>query len=164
MRYSRRIFGATVEERFWDKVDFISGDGCWLWTGALTGGVSYGNFWTGQKNITAHRYSYQLVVGEIEKFLDHLPACPKNCVNPSHLRPATHKQNLENRSGAQSNSKSGVRGVFWNKHKGKWHARVTHDGKQYNAGFFNDIKQAEAAVLIKRKELFTHNYLDRMTP
>lgn len=44
----------------------------------------------------------------------------------------------------------------------KWAGQVTHDGKAYWVGVFEDILEAEAAVIAKRLELFTYNELDRV--
>jgi hypothetical protein len=150
-------------ERFWEKVD-RSGD-CWLWTSQLVGRREYGLFWSGQRNVLAHRFAYELLVGPISEGyeLDHRHTCPGKCVNPDHLRPVTHKQNLENRP-IFSNSKSGVRGVSWNKSSGRWIAKVGHDNKSVYVGSFKAIEDAEAAVIAKRNELFTHNDLDRVKP
>jgi hypothetical protein len=76
----------------------------------------------------------------------------------------SHKQNKENLRGASKNSKSGARGVWWHKSSNRWQARVGHDGKQVHVGYFGTIAEAEAeaAVIAKRNELFTHNDLDRL--
>lgn len=146
-------------ERFWEKVD-QSGD-CWLWTGTITQ-KGYGQFWAGDKMVYAHRYAYelreQIPVGEQ---LDHRHTCPKHCVNPEHLRPATNKQNCENRAGAYSNSKTGVRGVFWEKASGKYRVTVRHNYRKYYGGEFVTIEEAQAAAIILRSRLFTHNDIDR---
>lgn len=36
-------------------------------------------------------------------------------------------------------------------------ARVKHNGVLYSAGQYDTIAEAEAAVIAKRNELFTHN-------
>jgi len=36
-----------------------------------------------------------------------------------------------------------------------------HNGKHYQAGYFDEIADAEAAVIAMRNELFTHNTFDR---
>lgn len=105
----------TVEQRFWSHVDQT--DECWLWTAATQRG--YGCFsLSHRKRVYAHRYSWELINGPIpdDLTIDHRDTCPKNCVNPDHMRLATQKQNNENRPKFANNS-SGFRGVFW-------HARV----------------------------------------
>lgn len=153
-------------ERFWAKVDKdgpISphvGTPCWLWTGASGAGrqgAVYGLFRNGAKLVYAHRFSYELHSGPITPgvMIDHWCRISL-CVNPSHLREATNKQNQENRQGAQSTSTSGVRGVRWHAGRQRWVGEVTHNGKRYHVGYFKTIELAEAAVIAKRRELFTH--------
>src|SRR6478672_8974907 len=107
---------ASLEERFWSKVDRSAGpEGCWLWIGACDHN-GYGRFRTGGRIDYAHRVAYRLTTGSVSLELDHRRTCPKNCVNLGHLRPATRKQNMENRFGAQQNNgSSGVREVYWSK-------------------------------------------------
>lgn len=148
----------TVEERFWLHVD-RTGD-CWLWMAATING--YGQFHpTSQRTVPAHRFAYELLVGPIPPgiLLDHRHTCPKNCVNPEHLRLATKKQNAENLAQLPANNTSGVRGVRWD--RGRWKAEVGHHGATIYVGRFQTLEEAEAAVIAKRNELFTHNDLDR---
>lgn len=147
-----------MEARFWSNVNRT--DDCWLWTGELNK-QGYGRFWHDYRKDQAHRYAYELLVGPIPEGLqlDHRHTCPKNCVNPEHLRPATPKQNRENLSGPNANNKCGVRGVRW--FKGAWQGAVHHAGQKYYVGRFSTLAEAEAAVIAKRLELFTHNDADR---
>jgi hypothetical protein len=149
---------AQAEERFWKRVEIT--DGCWLWPGTRNA-KGYCQFSVDGKKIYVHRFAYELLVGPIPEGqeLDHRHTCPKNCVRPTHLRVVTHKQNNENRVGAHRDSKSGVRGVHWN--KGAWEANVCHSGKHIYVGRFKTVEEAEAAVIAKRLEVFTHNDADR---
>lgn len=83
----------TTEERFWAKV--AVGDECWTWT-ASGNGQGYGKFYASGKPVYAHRYAYELLVGRIPEglSLDHLCRNP-GCVNPDHLEPVTHAENLK---------------------------------------------------------------------
>jgi len=95
----------TVDTRFWCKVDKDTGfarEGmtpCWIWTGADDGrsttGEGYGKFKYGEKYVRAHRVAYILTHGEIAPGLSIMHMCdnPK-CVNPEHLKPGTHKENM----------------------------------------------------------------------
>lgn len=92
----------SIEQRFWQKVNkngplpenLPQLGQCWLWLG-WDNGKGYGKFDFGNKKIYAHRFSYQISIGEIPQglVLDHL--CRNRiCVNPNHLEPKTNKQNL----------------------------------------------------------------------
>jgi hypothetical protein len=60
-------------------------------------------------------------------------------------------------------SKTGVLGVSHNTNKyGKaFQTQVKVNGKAYSAGHYDTIEEAEAAVIAKRLELYTHNDYDR---
>ena len=155
-----KLPAVSVEDRFWEKV--LKTEYCWEWKQAI-GKSTYGRFSVGYKQFLAHRFSYSLVHGEIGTGIEIDHTCHnKACVNPDHLREVTHKQNLENRSGAQNNSKTGVRGVSWHSKSNKWVAQVKHNGEQIYLGLFTSLEEAESAVVSKRNELHTHNDLDRI--
>ena len=149
-------------QRFIAKVDF-SADvrECWNWTARRDRG-GYGQFWFDGRRQKAHRLAYELATGEQlgELQVDHI-CLNRACVRPDHLRAVTNKENLENRTGAQRNSLSGVRGVSWHKKGRRWHARVKHHGKQIHVGLFKTLAEAEAAVIAKRLELFSCNEIDK---
>ena len=145
----------TTEERFWEKVD-KTGE-CWLWTGYCLP-TGYGRFRHGGKLVYSHRLSYAWTNGEIPEglYIDH--RChQRNCVRPDHLRLVTHAQNHQNRRGANRDSVTGVRGVYWNKQVQKFQALVKLSGKKYSAGYYDTLEAAEAAAIAKRSELFTHD-------
>lgn len=152
----------TVEERFWSKVD-KTGE-CWLWTGACLP-TGYGAFWHEGKMVYPHRLSYAWANGEIPVGLltDH--RChDRRCVRPDHMRLVTPGQNSQNRRGATRASTTGVRGVYWSKRGRKFEARATLSGKGFYVGSFDTLEEAEAAVIAKRRELFTHDdYADWAT-
>ena len=70
--------------------------GCVVWTGSLTA-EGYGNLRIPgeDRNDYAHRVSYELHVGAIPEGLviDHL-CRNRACVNPSHLEPVPHIENV----------------------------------------------------------------------
>lgn len=148
----------TLEERFWAKVD-KSGD-CWIWKAAISDG--YGKFGWGSTSRRAHRVSFEFTFGPIPDGLDIDHRChSRACVNPEHLRAVTRKQNSEHLLGAHRDSMSGVRGVYWNASRKKWAAQVGHKGRTMYIGLYLTIEEAEAAVIAKRLELFTHNEIDK---
>lgn len=83
----------TPVERFWQKVN-VTVDGCWDWLGGA-GGKGHGAFMVDRKNVGAHRFAYELMVGAIPDgaHLDHLCRNP-SCVRPTHLEPVSLWENL----------------------------------------------------------------------
>lgn len=152
----------TTEDRFWSKVD--RGGDCWLWMASVGKRDGYGRFWYQGRPFLAHRFAYIVAVGVVpaEMEIDHRATCPKNCVNPTHLRVVTRKQNGENLLGAHRDNPSGVRGVSWDKGCKRWRGQVTHLGERVYVGLFDSIEDAEVAVIARRNELFTHNDVDRV--
>ena len=78
----------SFQDSFWAKVNKT--DSCWLWTGSINN-KGYGRL----SGVYAHRAAYELLVGPIPegKELDHLCRVT-HCVNPEHLEPVTHRENL----------------------------------------------------------------------
>jgi hypothetical protein len=67
--------------------------GCWLWTRGQCRG--YGVLKANGSQRTAYRLSYELLRGPVPAGfeLDHLCRTPA-CVNPDHLEPVTHAENM----------------------------------------------------------------------
>jgi hypothetical protein len=95
-------------ERFFGKIDLRRDPrGCWRWTDVTRNG--YGRFQIKGKKVTAHRYSYELIVGAIPEGLDLDHICRvRECVNPEHLEPKTRRQNLL-AEGSQSSAAKAAR-------------------------------------------------------
>lgn len=82
------------EKRFWAKVDRRGSDDCWEWTASKCR-LGYGQVKINYRHLLAHRVAYELVRGPIPEglCLDHL-CRNRGCVNPSHLDPVTHRENV----------------------------------------------------------------------
>ena len=138
----------SVVARFDAKVDRSGGpDRCWIWV-AGQNGTGYGRIKLSGLWVLAHRLSYVLAYGGIDPGLviDH--RCHTHgCVNPAHLRLVTSAVNSANRSGAQANSRSGVRGVSWWAWGGRWRASAARDGRRYHGGCHDALEDAERAAI-----------------
>ncbi|KUG58970.1 HNH endonuclease signature motif containing protein [Nesterenkonia jeotgali] len=122
----------------------------------------YGKMHVRGRGMLAHRLAWELEHGEIPDgaVIDH--RCHNtSCVRVAHLRLATHKLNMEHQTRAHHGNKSGVRGVYWQAQRRKWAGQVRHNGKSHYVGLFEDVADAETAVIAKRLELFTYNDSDR---
>lgn len=97
---TNRYRAGSIEDRFWAKVDKRGPDECWDWR-ASRASDGYGHFWTGERNERAHRFSYELNVGPVPELLEVRHTCHRPpCVNPSHLIPGTHLDNMHDREAA----------------------------------------------------------------
>ncbi len=88
--------GLSTTERFMQQVEIT--DSCWIWKGCVDKD-GYGQFkgiFDSQRVRTAHRFSYVLFKGEIQKGLVVMHSCDNpSCVNPEHLSIGTIKDNLD---------------------------------------------------------------------
>ncbi len=86
----------TIEERLWRYISPEPNSGCWLWDGAASHGYGILGKKLGEKRTRlAHRLLYQITKGNISEELDLDHLCRNTfCVNPDHLEPVTHKENM----------------------------------------------------------------------
>ena len=84
--------------RIQSKIRIVNG--CWLWVAAKNA-HGYGRVrWDG-KGRKAHRVVYSILIGDPGKELDHL-CRTRSCVNPDHLEPVTHAENVRRGNSAQA--------------------------------------------------------------
>lgn len=100
MAYAARR--AQLDAAFWDRIDRSGGLGaCWPWTGARQRDTQrrrggYGIFDRFGKHCFAHREALQRSLGRpIADGMFVIHSCDNPpCCNPSHLREATHAENM----------------------------------------------------------------------
>lgn len=90
----------------------------------------------------AHRLAWFYVHGEWPALIDHIDRNTSNN-RISNLRPATQSQNHQNQGPSRRNT-SGVKGVSWDKCRGKWKLHIGVERKTTQARF-NTKEEAIAA-------------------
>lgn len=151
----------ALKDRFWLYVD-KSPDGCWEWKGTKTSD-GYGRIFDSGKPFYAHRISWEFVNPPLIRSaeLDHM-CHNRACVNPAHLRESTRSLNNQNRRGAQSNSSTGVRGVYRTKCGKKYFAQARLNRKSHYLGAYETKDQAEAVVVAWRRKNMPHSLKDQL--
>lgn len=103
----------------------------------------------------AHRLAWLYVHGKWPSdLLDHINR-DRTDNRISNLRPSDKYLNRQNSKPA-SNNKTGVKGVTWNKTLGKWHARISLQGKRYHVGWFYSVDEAKRARLTAEQAMHAH--------
>jgi len=86
---------ATADERLRNIGWTVKPSGCWEWKGA-TGPRGYGKLSYRGATVPAHRLSYEAYVGPIPEGAYILHGCDNPpCMNPAHLQPGDHTENME---------------------------------------------------------------------
>lgn len=88
------------------------------------------------KNYLAHRIIYCMFYGYFPKLVDHIDGNKSNN-KIENLREATVSENHQNKKMSKNNT-SGYPGVTWHTSRKKWIARVGHNGKCLQIGYFDD--------------------------
>lgn len=84
----------AVMTQWWAERIVVDEGGCWVWQRALNQD-GYGVTRSGGRMMKAHRVCHEEFVGAIPAGmeLDHLCRV-RSCVNPAHLEPVTHAENV----------------------------------------------------------------------
>lgn len=133
-----------IEWRFWPKVKIRVG--CWEWVGSKDR-LGYGRINSGGHTgtpILAHRLAYESTIGPIPEGMDLDHKCNNpSCVNPDHLRPCTHAENMRNQAPARGIS--GLKGACWDRSRKSWISTITVDGVHLHLGRFKTKEDAHMA-------------------
>lgn len=100
-----------------------------------TNPMGYKNGYLGRRQFFVHRAIFALIHGYYPKSIDHIDGNRSNN-HISNLRECTQSQNMCNakiRKGRQ-----GMKGVWWDKSRGKWCARINVNGQAINLGRHDD--------------------------
>jgi hypothetical protein len=107
----------------------------------------------------AHRLAWLLVHGEWPAVhIDHINRDGSDN-RISNLRLVSDAENAQNVV-AQKNSKTGIRGVSWKKSSGKWCAQVSKNRKIAYIAYFDNIADAERAVIEARRKIHPFSQMD----
>jgi hypothetical protein len=81
--------------RFWSKVEVGDVGECWPWR-ANKNSVGYGKFYSGERQVFAHRFACELVNGKTPVGMVVMHKCDNPpCCNPRHLLVGTYRDNAE---------------------------------------------------------------------
>lgn len=103
------IDGNSVEHRLKRCLAPLpTSDTCWEWQGGMNH-AGYGLFHIDNRNVLAHRFMYEMLVGPIPEGLviDHL-CSNRVCIRPDHLEAVTQVENIR-RTNARGRGRAGKR-------------------------------------------------------
>lgn len=101
----------------------------------------------------AHRLAWLYVKGtHPSKLIDHVNG-NKSDNRIDNLREASSSENLQNAKEPHRDSRSGLRGVAWDRCRGKWLSRVQVNKKSHHVGYFSTAAEAHNAYLVAKGKL-----------
>ncbi len=82
--------------RLMKRVEVDEDSGCWVFMGSKDR-CGYGRMKVGPHSLGAHKVAYLMLVGDYDQSrLELMHTCDNPaCINPDHLIPATHKENID---------------------------------------------------------------------
>lgn len=118
--------------------------------------------------ITDKGYVKNKTVGLLHRFLID---CPKNKIVDhrshnklnnckSNLRICNKSENGQNRLGFNTYSATKIRGIYYNRRDCRYYALLTLKGQKHYVGSFTTKKEAEKAIIERRKQLMPFSEMD----
>lgn len=142
----------TNEEFYFDLEDYDKiKDYCWH---TSSNGSGYIRLQARERGTHKIVRMSKLITGY--SYCEHADRNPLNN-RKSNLRPATHKENMQNQSKRKDNT-SGVTGVVWDKNLNKWRACIMVDGKNHYLGIFYNKEDAIKARLNGEVKYFNKGF------
>ena len=129
--------------------------GCRIKAGDIAGCKHYSGYiqiTINKKSYRAHRLVFFWHHGYMPEFIDHIDRNRSNN-KIQNLRPATKLQNQGNRA-ATKNNLIGLKGIYWDKTRLKWGARIGIKGQCKRLGYFESTEKAYAAYSEAAKKHF----------
>jgi len=110
------VYSEKSLRRFFEKT--IPDGDCVKWIGAKNR-KGYGRTYDSKKRpAPAHRVAWEIKNGPFPEGMLALHSCDKpDCVNPDHIRPGTHKDNMKDREERGRTNRPFVGGVCQNGHR-----------------------------------------------
>lgn len=101
----------------------------------------------------SHRLAWLYVYGHFPiNQIDHVD-CNKVNNSIANLRESTNKENKQNRRKPQANNTSGFLGVHFDKHRGKFMAKIVLNRKGKHLGRFTTAEEAYATYLQAKRDI-----------
>jgi hypothetical protein len=153
------INSMTLQQRFNEAFEYRNGKIYWKINtnksknligkeaGCKSSGA-YGSVMIDKKAYCVHRIIYCMHTGEWPEVVDHINNDPQDH-RIENLRAANHSTNNMNKS-PQSNNKSGVKNVCWNKPHQKWSVQIQANKKRVFSKLFDDLELAELVAIEAR--------------
>lgn len=108
--------------------------------GYLSTDSGYRKITVGEKLLYAHRIAFLYTYGFLPKYIDHKNGNRADN-SKANLRECTQTQNNQN-SKLRESSKSGYKGVVFDKRSNKWESFITLNRKKKFLGYFDDLELA----------------------